>query len=271
VIEDIRNQTRALALALNVIGLMNVQFAIQDTNVFIIEVNPRASRTVPFVSKATGVPWAKVAAKVMVGHSLNEQGICEVEISYQAVKESVFPFNKFPGTDVILGPEMRSTGEVMGIDQDLGMAFAKAQLAAGQEVPQQGKVFISVRDSDKRHIVFVAKKLEDLGFELVATSGTHKVLSRNGLKVTRVAKIQEGQPNVLDLMKNGEIQLVINTPSRRNAAAAEAELRSFAVMKQIPLCTTLFGAQAMVNAIQSVNEQDYSVTSLREYHAQQEA
>lgn len=268
VVETIRNQTKALALALNVIGLMNVQFAIQDTNVFIIEVNPRASRTVPFVSKATGVPWAKVAAKVMLGHSLKEQGVREVEIPYQAVKESVFPFNKFPGAEVILGPEMRSTGEVMGIDQDLGMAFAKAQVAAGQEVPQKGKVFISVRDSDKRHIVFVAKKLVDLGFELVATSGTHKVLTRNGLKVTKVYKIQEGRPNVLDLMKNREIRLVINTPSRRNAAAAEAELRGFAVMNHIPLCTTLFGAQAMVNAIQSVKERDYSVTSLGEYHAQ---
>ncbi len=271
VVEDIRNQTQALALALNVCGLMNVQFAIQDTNVFIIEVNPRASRTVPFVSKATGVPWAKIAAKVMVGHSLKEQGVSEVDISYQAVKESVFPFNKFPGTDVILGPEMRSTGEVMGIDQDLGMAFAKAQMAAGQDVPQKGKVFISMRDSDKRHIVFVAKKLEDLGFELVATSGTHKVLTRNGLDVTKVYKIQEGRPNVLDLMKNGEIQLVINTPSRRNAAAAEAELRGFTVMNQIPLCTTLFGAQAMVNAIQSVKQQGYSVTSLREYHDQQDS
>ena len=270
-VEELRKQTRALAIELEVCGLMNVQYAIQDDQVFVLEVNPRASRTVPFVSKATGVPWAKIAAKVMTGMTLKELGVHEVEIAYQAVKESVFPFNRFPGTDTVLGPEMRSTGEVMGIDRDLGMAFAKAQMAASQDVPMSGTVFLSVRDSDKRHIVFVAKKLIDLGFELIATSGTYKVLSRNGIPVERIFKIQEGRPNVLDRMKNGEIQLVINTPSRRGAAAAEAQLRSFTVMNQIPIYTTLFGAQAMVNGIESLKREKFSVKSLQEYHQANEA
>ena len=267
VIEEVKRQTRALATALNVRGLMNVQYAVQGDRVYVLEVNPRASRTVPFVSKATGVPWAKVAAKVMAGLTLDELGAQEVEIGYQAVKESVFPFSRFPGTDVVLGPEMRSTGEVMGLDWDLGLAFAKSQIAAGQNVPLEGKVFISVRDADKRNIVFVAKKLEDLGFGLLATGGTYKVLSRNGIKVRKVFKIQEGRPNVLDVMMNGEVQLVINTPTRRGAAEAEARLRCYAVMNQIPYCTTLFGAQAMVNAIQSLRERGLNVRSLQDYHA----
>jgi carbamoyl-phosphate synthase large subunit len=266
-VEEIRRETRALAMALNVRGLMNVQYAVQGDRVYILEVNPRASRTVPFVSKATGVPWAKVAAKVMAGMSLEEQGAKEVEIAYQAVKESVFPFDRFAGTDAVLGPEMRSTGEVMGIDWDLGMAFAKSQIAAGQNVPLQGKVLITVRDADKRNTVFVAKKLEDLGFGLLATAGTHKVLSRNGIRVRKVLKIHEGRPNVLDLMKNGEVQLMINTPTRRGVLEAEAQIRSYAVMNRIPYCTTLFGAQAMVNAIQSMRERGLEVRSLQEYHA----
>ncbi|MBI2191267.1 MAG: carbamoyl-phosphate synthase large subunit [Planctomycetes bacterium] len=267
IVEDLRQQTRALGMELQVRGLMNVQYAIQDSRIYVLEVNPRASRTVPFVSKATGVPWAKIAAKVMAGMTLDELAAEEVEIHYQAVKESVFPFNRFPGIDVILGPEMKSTGEVMGIDSDLGIAFAKSQIAAFQQVPLEGRVFISVKEADKRNVVWVAKKLEDLGFELVATSGTHKALSRNGIRVKKIHKIQEGRPHVVDMMKNKEIHLVINTPSRRGAAAAEAHLRSFAVLSQIPICTTLFGAQAMVNAIQSLKRQDYQVKSLQEYHA----
>ena len=265
-IEGLKRNTYALAKELQVVGLMNIQYAIKNDTIYVLEVNPRASRTVPFISKATGVPWAKVAAKVMVGKKLHELGIQgEVEISHIAVKESVFPFNRFYGVDTVLGPEMKSTGEVMGIDTDFGMAFAKSQIGAGVNIPLTGKVFISVMNKDKRSIVFLAKKLVDLGFEIVATKGTAKVLVNNGIPVQTVFKVGEGRPDIVDQIKNGEIHLVINTPSGKKPKADEVAIRSQSVAHNIPCITTLSGAEAAVNAIESL-KRGMSVKSIQEYH-----
>jgi carbamoyl-phosphate synthase large subunit len=265
-IEGLKGNTYALAMELQVVGLMNIQYAIKNDAIYVLEVNPRASRTVPFISKATGVPWAKVAAKVMVGKKLHELGIQEeVEIHHMAVKESVFPFNRFYGVDTILGPEMKSTGEVMGIDMDFGMAFAKSQIGAGVNIPLKGKVFISVMNKDKRSIVFLAKKLADLGFEIVATKGTAKVLVNNGIPVQTVFKMGEGRPDIVDQIKNGQIHLVINTPSGKKPKADEVAIRSQSVVHNIPCITTLSGAEAVVNAIESL-KRGMSVKSIQEYH-----
>ena len=266
-IEQLKQNTYALARELQVVGLMNMQYAIKNDVVFILEVNPRASRTIPFISKATGIPWAKVAAKVMVGKKLSELGIVkEVQTRHIAVKESVFPFKRFYGVDTVLGPEMKSTGEVMGIDTDFGVAFAKSQISAGTSVPLKGRVFISVMNKDKRSIVFVAKKLVDLGFELVATKGTAKVLANNGILVQSVFKVGEGRPNIVDRMKNGEVQLVINTPSGKKPKVDEVAIRSQAVAHNIPIITTLSGAEAVVNGIESLLKKGMSVNSIQEYH-----
>jgi carbamoyl-phosphate synthase large subunit len=268
----IREQTVALARELRVVGLMNVQFAVKGTQVYTLEVNPRASRTVPFVSKATGVPLAKVAAKVMVGKTLAELGIArEIEIEHIGVKKSVFPWKRFSGADIVSGPEMKSTGEVMGIDDDFGRAFAKAQAAAGQALPAKGTVFISVKDADKRGIILIAKKLSDLGFEIVATRGTWKVLKRNGVERARpIFKIAEGRPNIIDALKNGEIDLVINTPSGKDPRADEAKIRAATVAHDIPCITTLSAAQAAVNGIEAIvraGGATLGVRALQEYHA----
>jgi len=247
--------------------LMNVQYAVKNDVVYILEANPRASRTVPFVSKATGIPWAKVAAKLMVGKTLPEVEITrEVEIDHVAVKEAVLPFKRFYGTDTVLGPEMKSTGEVMGIDVDFGMAFAKSQVAAGQALPFKGTVFISVMNKDKRHVVFIAKKLIDLGFHIVATRGTAKVLAKNGIPVDTVYKVNEGRPHIVDLIKNREIHLVINTPSGKKPRADEIAIRSEAVIHDIPCITTISGASAAVNGIESMVRKGISVQSIQEYH-----
>jgi carbamoyl-phosphate synthase large subunit len=265
-IDGLKRNTYALAKELQVVGLMNIQFAIRNDIIYVLEVNPRASRTVPFISKATGVPWAKVAAKVMAGRKLPELGIQgEVEIRHMAVKESVFPFNRFYGVDTVLGPEMKSTGEVMGIDMDFGMAFAKSQIGAGVNIPLNGKVFISVMNKDKRSIVFLAKKLADLGFEIVATKGTAKVLVNNGIPVQTVFKVGEGRPDIVDQIKNREIHLVINTPSGKKPKADEVAIRSQSVAHNIPCITTLSGAEAVVNAIESL-KRGMSVKSIQEYH-----
>jgi carbamoyl-phosphate synthase large subunit len=265
-IEGLKGNTYALAKELQVVGLMNIQYAIKNDDIYVLEVNPRASRTVPFISKATGVPWAKVAAKVMAGKKLHELGIHEeVEIHHMAVKESVFPFNRFYGVDTILGPEMKSTGEVMGIDMDFGMAFAKSQIGAGVNIPLKGKVFISVMNKDKRSIVFLAKKLADLGFEIVATKGTAKVLVNNRIPVQTVFKMGEGRPDIVDQIKNGQIHLVINTPSGKKPKADEVAIRSQSVAHNIPCITTLSGAEAVVNAIESL-KRGMSVKSIQEYH-----
>jgi carbamoyl-phosphate synthase large subunit len=266
-VETLKQNTYALAKELEVVGLMNIQYAIKNDIVYVLEVNPRASRTVPFISKATGIPWAKVAAKVMVGKKLLELGIQgEVEIRHIAVKESVFPFNRFYGVDTILGPEMKSTGEVMGIDTDFGLAFAKSQIGAGLKMPLKGRVFISVMNKDKRSIVFIAKKLVDLGFEIVATRGTAKVLANNGILVQAVFKVGEGRPDIVDRIKNGEIDLVINTPSGKKPKVDEVAIRSQSVAHNIPCITTLSGASAVVNGIESLLKRGMSTLSIQEYH-----
>jgi carbamoyl-phosphate synthase large subunit len=235
-----------MAKALNVVGLMNVQFAIQQGTVYVLEVNPRASRTVPFVSKATGLPLAKVAARCMVGQTLDAQGVGgQVVPPFYAVKEAVFPFIKFPGVDTILGPEMKSTGEVMGVGRTFGEAFVKAQLGAGVRLPRSGKAFISVRNADKAGAVEVAVQLYELGFQLVATRGTAAAIAKHGLPVALVNKVTEGRPNVVDLMKNGEISLIVNTvEDTRNAIGDSRSIRTTAVQARITYFTTIAGAKA---------------------------
>jgi len=267
VIETIREYTHAMARELKVIGLMNVQYAVKDEKVYVLEVNPRASRTVPFVSKAIGVPLAKLAAKVMAGKTLRELGFTEeIWTKYWAVKESVFPFNRFQGQDILLSPEMRSTGEVMGLDDDLGIAYAKSQMAAGGPLPLRGRVFISVSDAHKSDAASVAKEFANLGFDLVATGGTADVLEKAGLKVQRIFKLQEGRPNAIDLLKNKEIQLVINTPSGATPRADEVKIRTTAVMTGTPIMTTLSGAKAAAMGIAALKRSGYSVKTVQEYH-----
>lgn len=268
VIDAIRTYTHAMARELKVIGLMNVQYAVKGETVYVLEVNPRASRTVPFVSKAIGVPLAKLAAKVMAGRSLAELGLTsEIRPPYWAVKESVFPFNRFHGQDILLSPEMRSTGEVMGLDADLGIAYAKSQMAAGAPLPMSGKVFISVSDAHKKEVAPVAKLFADLGFELVSTAGTGAVLEKAGLKVQRVFKLTEGRPNTVDLLKNREIQLVINTPSGQTPREDEVKIRTTAVYTNTPIMTTLSGARAAALGIAALKRSGYDVKTLQEYHA----
>ncbi len=266
-LDQIREITYKMAKELDVVGLMNVQYAVKGDKVYVLEVNPRASRTVPFVSKAIGVPLAKLATKAMLGKKLKELGFSEEIIpDYVAVKESVFPFNRFPGVDIILGPEMKSTGEVMGIDKDFGQAFIKSQIAAGQRLPKKGNVFISVCDRDKQAVALVAKKLSDLGFNIYATSGTAAVLSKNKIKAVILPKISEARPNVLDLMKDGKIQLVVNTPTGRIPRQDEVKIRSHVVLYNIPYTTTIAGAQATVDGIETLIKKDLSVKSLQQYH-----
>jgi carbamoyl-phosphate synthase large subunit len=267
VIEIIRQYTHAMAHELKVIGLMNVQYAVKGDTVYVLEVNPRASRTVPFVSKAIGVSLAKLAAKVMSGKSLKELGFTqETWPSYWAVKESVFPFNRFSGQDILLSPEMRSTGEVMGLDANLGIAYAKSQAAAGSPLPTGGRVFISVSDPHKGEIAAVARLFAELGFELVATGGTAGVLEKAGLKVRRIFKLTEGRPNAVDLLKNRELQLVINTPSGQKPRADEVKIRTTAVYTNTPIMTTISGAKAAALGIAALRKNGYSVKSLQEYH-----
>ena len=267
IIEDIKESTRLLARELQVVGLMNIQYAVKNEVLYVLEVNPRASRTVPFVSKATGVAWAKIAAKVMAGKKLSELGIKgEHETNHVSVKESVFPFKRFPRIDPVLSPEMKSTGEVMGIDSDFGRAYAKSQIAAGQNLPEKGRVFISVRNNDKRSIIFIAKRLADLGFTLLTTTGTSKVLTSNGLEVKNVFKIGEGRPNIADMIKNGEIDLIINTPSGRKSHSDQLSLRSLAVMYNVPYITTISGASAAVNGIEFLQKGEIEVRALQDYH-----
>jgi carbamoyl-phosphate synthase large subunit len=267
VIATIREYTHAMARELKVIGLMNVQYAVKGDKVYVLEVNPRASRTVPFVSKAIGVPLAKLAAKVMAGKTLKQLKFTkEIWPKYWAVKESVFPFNRFHGQDILLSPEMRSTGEVMGLDADLGIAYAKSQMAASSSLPLGGKVFVSVSDAHKKQVAAVAKQFADLGFELVATSGTAAILEKAGLKVQRTLKLMEGRPNVIDLLKNKEIQLVINTPSGEVPRTDEVKIRTTAVYTGTPIMTTLSGAKAAALGIAALKKSGYSVKTVQEYH-----
>ncbi|MEM8543581.1 MAG: carbamoyl-phosphate synthase large subunit [Cyanobacteria bacterium P01_H01_bin.119] len=262
----IRDWTVKLAQRLQVVGLMNIQFAVQGDQVYILEANPRASRTVPFVSKATGTPLAKVAVRVMSGKTLAELGVTEEIIpNHLAVKEAVLPFDKFPGTDTLLGPEMRSTGEVMGIDQDFGRAFAKAELAANQKLPLKGTVFVSMNDRDKEAVVPIAKDFVDMGFKLVATAGTRKVLQAHGLAVALVLKVHEGRPHVMDSIKNQEIQLAINTPIGATAQVDDRSIRRAALAYKVPIITTIAGARATAAAIRSLQQEQLGVKALQDY------
>jgi carbamoyl-phosphate synthase large subunit len=267
VLDEIRASTKKLAFALGVRGLMNVQYAVQRGVVYLLEVNPRASRTTPFVSKATGVPLARHAARVMAGETLDELGVPdEVIPPYYSVKEPVFPFNRFPGIDIILGPEMRSTGEVMGIDVSLGAAFAKAKLGAYLRLPREGKIFISVKDDDKREVIEIARRLAMLGYEIVSTAGTHKLLTRSGVPCEKVYKIADGaRPNVLDIVKNRAVHLVINTPSGRGARTDEGRIRGAASVLNIPCITTMSGAAALLRALEAYRSESIEVRTLQEY------
>ena len=257
-----------LARELKVRGLMNIQFAVKNDELYVIEVNPRASRTVPFVSKSIGVPLAKLAAKIMVGKTLKELGFTEEILpEHYCVKEAVFPWPRFPGIDIVLGPEMKSTGEVMGIDQDRGMAYAKAQISAFNPLPTGGNVFFSVNDRDKARAVPVARDLAELGFEIYATGGTYKRFEEEGINVHRLYKLAEQKrPNVMDMMKNGDINFIINTPSGHEARTDEITIRSGAVANKISHCTNLSAAEASVSAIKSLQNKDLNVTTLQEYH-----
>jgi carbamoyl-phosphate synthase large subunit len=266
-VDRIKDYTYKLAKELKVIGLMNVQYAIKNNEIYILEVNPRASRTIPFISKSIGVPLAKLATKVMVGMSLKELGFTkDITPKHISVKESVFPFARFPGVDIILGPEMKSTGEVMGIDYDFGNAFVKSQIAAGQILPKKGRVFISVKDKDKDKIVETAKKLEKLGFKLVATEGTAASLKNAGVKVKRVYKLHEGRPHIVDLIKSDEIDLVINTPSGKGPKEDEVKIRTSALLHKVPVITTIPGAVASVSGIEALKKGKLKIKALQDYN-----
>ena len=268
-IAEIADKTRKLALRLGVVGLMNVQWAVKGSRLMILEANPRASRTAPFVSKAVGQPLAKMAARVMLGETIAQVGAVErLSPPYFSVKAPVFPFNKFHGVDTVLGPEMKSTGEVMGIDVSFGAAFAKAMLGAGNAMPKSGKVFVSVRDEDKRMLLPLISRLHALGFQIVATSGTARALANSGIPVERVQKIHEGRPHVLDLVLNREVRLIINTPSGKQGRGDDRRIRSSAVAHKIPCITTLSAAAATIQGLEWVAKRPLDVTTLQEYHAQ---
>jgi carbamoyl-phosphate synthase large subunit len=268
VLEEISAATKAMARELNVRGLMNVQFAVKGEDVYVLEVNPRASRTVPFVSKAIGVPLAKLAAKVMAGKSLRELGFTrEIVPKHYSVKEAVFPFLRYEGVDISLGPEMKSTGEVMGMDVDLGLAYAKSQIAAPPPLPTGGNVFVSVKDSDKQAVVPVVREFVRLGFGIIATAGTFEVLTGAKIPVTKVFKLREGRPNVLDRVKNGDINFIINTPSGKIPREDEVRIRNASLAQRIPIMTTVRAALASANGIRSLQKRKLRVRSLQEYHA----
>jgi carbamoyl-phosphate synthase large subunit len=266
VIAELERETTELARALRVVGLMNVQYAVKDGTVYVLEVNPRASRTVPFVAKATGIPIAKIAARLMTGDKLTQFTLSRPSLrEHVAVKEAVFPFARFPGVDLILGPEMKSTGEVMGLDSDFGRAFAKSQLGSGISLPQGGRVFVSVRDRDKPAMVEPCRRLVAMGFTLVATDGTAQLLAESGLAVERVNKVHEGRPHVVDRMLSDEIHLIFNTTEGAQAIADSFSLRRTALTLNIPYYTTVAGARAAVQAIAALRSGVLEVAPLQSY------
>ena len=265
IINEIILQTKKLAKGLKVVGFINIQFAIQNDKIFILEVNPRGSRTIPFVAKSTGIPLVKIASQIMTGKKLSDFELSHNKMNHISVKEAVFPFARFPGTDVILGPEMKSTGEVMGIGSTFGEAFAKSQLGANIKLPLKGQVFISIKDEDKKNIIPVAKNLENLGFKICATSGTAKILNNNNIKTKYIKKVIEGRPNAVDAMLSKEIQLVINTVEGTNSIKDSFSLRQTALLNKIPYYTTLQGAQAATLAIKSIKNKHLKVKSLQSY------
>ncbi|WP_301098833.1 ATP-grasp domain-containing protein, partial [Otariodibacter sp.] len=268
ILDEIRRQTKEMALALKVKGLMNVQFAVQNEIIYVLEVNPRASRTVPFVSKATGQSLAKIAARVMAGETLAElNALKEVIPTKYFVKEAVFPFIKFPGVDTILGPEMRSTGEVMGIGETFAEAFYKAQLGAGERIPKVGKIFMSVVDQDKPTLLNIAKRFQEQGYGLCATWGSAKFLRENGIAVQTINKVREGRPHIVDAIKNNEIALVINTVSGDSEVIADSHsIRRTALQQRVPIYTTIAGADAISIAVQHINK--FDVYSVQQLHAE---
>jgi carbamoyl-phosphate synthase large subunit len=269
IIDQIRVYAHEFAAALHVNGLMNMQLAVKDNKIYMIEVNPRASRTIPFVSKAIGVHLAGLAALCMTGRKLADLGFThEVVLPYTAVKEAVFPFVKFPGVDIVLTPEMKSTGEVMSLDTDWGIAYLKSQLAAGSRLPKQGSVFLSVKDQDKPRIVEIARKLVELGFKLYATLGTSTLLCNEGIRVNAIFRISKGRPNLLDLIREGEVQWVINTSENgAEAMVDEIRMRSKSIAAGIPITTTIAGAEAAVDGLRDQLEFGrFEVSCLQEYH-----
>jgi carbamoyl-phosphate synthase large subunit len=267
ILNNIKSHTKALAKELNVIGLMNIQFAVKDNTIYILEVNPRASRTIPYVSKTIGIPLAKLAAKAMAGKNLDDLGLSdERRISHFSVKEAVFPFDRFSGVDTLLGPEMKSTGEVMGIDKDFGRAYAKAQSSAGNTMPLKGNIFISVKDKDKPAILPLANTLASLGFTMVATKGTSFYLQQHGIKVDTINKVMEGSPHCVDMLKNNQIDFIINTVTGARAQKDSFSIREAALQHNIPYTTTVAGARATVNAIEIMMKKQINVKSIQEYH-----
>ncbi|HKG76619.1 MAG TPA: carbamoyl phosphate synthase large subunit, partial [Beijerinckiaceae bacterium] len=266
-VAELERHTTALALALQVVGLMNAQYAIKNGDIYVLEVNPRASRTVPFVAKVIGEPIAKIAARVMAGESLAGFGLAPKELPHIGVKEAVFPFARFPGVDVLLGPEMKSTGEVIGLDRGFGVAFAKSQLGGGTMLPKGGTVFVSVRDADKLRILPAVKTLAGLGFKVVATGGTQRFLDENGVPAAKINKVLEGRPHVVDAIKNGDIQLVFNTTEGAGALSDSRSLRRAALLHKVPYYTTLAGAIAAAEGIKAYLEDDLEVRALQEYFA----
>jgi carbamoyl-phosphate synthase large subunit len=270
-IDEIKRQTIAMAKKLNVVGLMNVQYAIKDNDIYILEVNPRASRTVPFVAKATGVVVAKIAARVMAGEKLASFKLgpdyehAPAKGKHVAVKEAVFPFNRFPGVDIVLGPEMKSTGEVMGLDVDFPRAFAKAQLGAGTVLPQQGTAFVSVRERDKPAALALANKLKEMGFKVIATRGTQKYLAEHGITVDMVNKVLEGRPHCVDLMISGQVQMVVNTSEGAQSLKDSFDIRRTALTKNICHFTTMAAATAAVGAIGALRDGALVVAPLQSY------
>jgi len=265
ILDRVYDYTRRLALALNVVGLVNIQFAVKEDIVYILEANPRASRTVPFVSKATGIPLAKIAAKVMMGKTISELGYKECKIDHVAVKEVLLPFNKLPGVDTVLGPEMKSTGEVMGIDYDFGRAYYKACLSAENEIPVEGKVFLSVRSDQKNEAIEVARKLVGHGLKIYGTEGTVEFLYNAGIHADLVRKVQEGSPNVIDLMRGGEIRLIINTPADKQSRQDHYQIMRVAVDYGIPYITTLQAASAAAEAIDAIKREKVTIEPLSHY------
>ncbi|MSO23332.1 MAG: ATP-grasp domain-containing protein, partial [Acidobacteria bacterium] len=266
-LDTIRHYTRTLAKALKVVGLMNVQYAIQNDVVYVLEVNPRASRTVPFVSKATGVPLAKVAARLMTGKKLAEFNLAdELPVKNFFVKSPVFPFAKFPGVDTILGPEMKSTGEVMGVSDNFGQAYAKAQMSAGVHLPRSGTAFISVNQHDKKNVVRIADRLHQLGFKLIATRGTATALKQSGIPVESVYKVNEGRPHIVDMIKSGMVDLILNTPLGKSSFFDERAIRRAAMQHGVPCITTLSGGAAVASGIAALQQNKVDVLALQEYH-----
>jgi carbamoyl-phosphate synthase large subunit len=265
VIAELERQTRELALALDVGGLMNAQYAIKDGEIYVLEVNPRASRTVPFVAKVIGIPIAKVAARIMAGERLAAFNLKPPRLDHVGVKEAVFPFARFPGVDTVLGPEMKSTGEVMGIDRSFAVAFAKSQIGGGSRLPREGTVFVSVRDADKPRIVEAVKLLSSLGFRIIATSGTQRFLAEHGIKAEKINKVLEGRPHIVDAIKNGEVQLVFNTTEGAAALADSRSLRRAALLHKVPYYTTLSGAVAAAQGIKAYLGGDLEVRALQSY------